>query len=101
MLSQNLQVLHRNGARIAIGSDSFRQTSQPEALNLKRLGTFDNLTLLKMWCENTAWTIFPNRKIGYLREGFEASLLALAGNPLEDFSNIQRIELRVKQGASI
>ena len=101
MLSHNLELLHRNGVRIAIGSDSFRQTSQPEALNLKRLGTFDNLTLLKMWCENTAGTIFPNRKIGYLREGFEASLLALAGNPLEDFSNIQRIELRVKQGASI
>jgi imidazolonepropionase-like amidohydrolase len=87
--------------RIAIGGDSFRQTSQPEALSLKRLGVFDNLTLLKMWCENTAWTIFPKRRIGYLREGFEASLLALAGNPLADFNNVQKIQLRVKQGASL
>ena len=101
MLTHNLQILHRHGARIAIGSDSFRQTSQPEALQLKRLGAFDNLTLLKMWCETTAWTIFPKRRIGHLQDGYEASLLALSGNPLEDFANIQRIELRLKQGALI
>lgn len=101
MLTHNLQILKRHGVRIAIGSDSFRQTSQPEALNLKRLGAFDNLTLLKMWVESTAWTIFPRRKLGHLKDGYEASLLALSGNPLEDFANIQRIELRVKQGVPI
>lgn len=101
MLTHNLQILKRHGVRIAIGSDSFRQTSQPEALNLKRLGAFDNLTLLKMWVESTAWTIFPKRKLGHLKDGYEASLLALSGNPLEDFANIQRIELRVKQGFPI
>lgn len=101
LLTHNLQVLHRHGARIAIGSDSFRQTSQPEALNLQRLGAFDNLTLLKLWCETTAWTIFPKRKIGHLKDGFEASLLALGRNPLQDFSNVQRIELRLKQGTLI
>lgn len=101
MLTHNLQILQRHGARIAIGSDSFRQTAQPEALNLKRLGAFDNLTLLKMWCETSAWTIFPKRKIGHLRDGYEASLLALNENPLEDFTSIQRIELRLKQGTII
>ena len=45
-----------------------------------------------------ASTIFPNRKIGHLEEGYEASFLVLAGNPLEDFSNVRRIEMRVKQG---
>ena len=101
MLTHNLQILHRHGVRIAIGSDSFRQTSQPEALALKRLGAFDSLTLLKMWCENTAGTIFPKRKIGHLKEGFEASFLALSGNPLQDFSHIKGIELRFKQGEII
>lgn len=98
MLTHNLQLLHRHGVRIAIGSDSFRQTAQPEALNLKRLGAFDNLTLLKMWCETTAWTIFPKRKIGHLKDGFEASFLALSGDPLQDFSNVKEIQLRFKQG---
>jgi hypothetical protein len=101
MLTHNLRILQRYGARIAIGSDSFRQTSLPEARNLKRLGAFDNQTLLKMWCETTAWTIFPRRKIGHLRDGYEASLLALSGNPLDDFGNVQKIEMRLKQGATL
>jgi len=98
MLTHNLQILRKHGVRMAIGSDSFRQTSQPEALSLSRLGALDNLTLLKMWTETTAWTIFPRRKIGHLKDGYEASFLALAGDPIKDFTNVQRIEMKVKQG---
>lgn len=101
MLTHNLQVLHRYGVRIAIGSDAYRKTSLSEALSLARLGAFDNLTLLKMWTENTAWTIFPKRRIGHLTDGYEASFLALSGDPVKDFSNVQRIEMRVKQGVVI
>ena len=64
MLTHNLQILKRHGVRIAIGSDSFRQTSQPEALTLKRLGAFDNLTLLKMWCENHRLDDFSQAQAG-------------------------------------
>ncbi|MDQ3258737.1 MAG: amidohydrolase family protein [Acidobacteriota bacterium] len=98
LLVHNLQMLKKHGVRIAIGSDSYRQTSLVEALNLYRLKVFDNLTLLKMWCETTAATIFPKRKIGHLKEGYEASFLVLSGNPIQDFRNVQRIEMRVKQG---
>jgi predicted amidohydrolase YtcJ len=62
------------------------------------LGAFDKLTLLKMWTETTPRVIFPKRKIGLLREGYEASFLALEGNPIEDFRNLHRIKLRFKQG---
>jgi hypothetical protein len=31
-------------------------------------------------------------------EGYEASFLVLAGDPLEDFGNVTRITRRVKQG---
>jgi len=98
LLVHNLQMLKKHGVRIAIGSDSYRQTSLVEALNLYRLKVFDNLMLLKMWCETTAATIFPKRKIGHLKEGYEASFLVLSGNPIQDFRNVQRIEMRVKQG---
>lgn len=98
LLIRNLQLLKRHGVRIAIGSDSFRQTSAPEALNLSKLQVFDNLALLKMWCETTAATIFPGRKIGHLKEGYEASFLALNADPLQDFANVRKIDLRVKQG---
>ncbi|HYP00108.1 MAG TPA: amidohydrolase family protein [Pyrinomonadaceae bacterium] len=98
LLVHNLQTLNRHGVRIAIGSDSYRQTSQVEALNLHRLKVFDNLTLLKMWCETTARAIFPNRRIGHLKEGYEASFLVLNADPLEDFNNVRKIDMRVKQG---
>ncbi|MEP6636555.1 MAG: amidohydrolase family protein [Acidobacteriota bacterium] len=98
LVVHNLQILQKHGVSIAIGSDSYRQTSVPEALSLRKLGVFDNLTLLKMWCESTAETIFPGRRIGHLNEGYEASFLVLSGDPLHDFSNIRKIELRIKQG---
>jgi hypothetical protein len=95
---KNLRLLMSHGVKLAIGSDNYRETSAPEALYLSQLGVFDNRELLKIWCENTARTIFPHRKIGQLREGYEASFLVLDRDPLKDFSNTQRIILRVKQG---
>jgi imidazolonepropionase-like amidohydrolase len=96
--SRNLQLLKKYGVRIAIGSDEYRQTSVREAFYLHRLSVFTNAELLRIWCENTAAAIYPHRNIGHLEEGYEASFLVLRGDPLEDFSNTQKIELRVKQG---
>ena len=98
LLVQNLQLLQKHHVPIAIGSDSFRGTALPEALSLARLKAFDNLTLLKMWCETTAAAIFPKRKIGYLKDGYEANFLVLTADPLADFANVKTIELRFKQG---
>lgn len=98
VLVHNLQLLNKQGVRLAVGSDSYRQTSLAEGLNLHKLGAFDNHTLLKFWCENTATAIFPNRKIGYLANGYEASFLVLKGDPIRDFNNVQKIEMCVKQG---
>ena len=96
-MKANLLLLHRRGARIVIGSDH-ADTSVAEALHLHELGAFDNLTLLKLWCENTPKAIFPARRIGRLEEGYEASFLVLAGNPIERFNDVTKIVLRVKQG---
>ncbi|WP_447984744.1 hypothetical protein [Nitrospira sp. Nam74] len=93
----NLQRLHRYGVKLAIGSDH-AYTSLSEAMNLWGLKVFDNLTLLKMWCETTPATIFPHRKIGRLQEGYEASFLVLKENPLENFEHVATITMRVKQG---
>jgi hypothetical protein len=98
MLIQNLHLLRKNHVSIAVGSDNFRQTALAEALSLAKLKEFDNLTLLKIWCEATAATIFPKRKIGYLKDGYEANFLVLTGNPLTEFANVKTIELRIKHG---
>jgi hypothetical protein len=96
--STNLQLLHDAGVSIAIGPDVYGVTSLQEAMNLYHMKVFDNLTLLKMWCETTAATIFPSRKIGKLKDGYEASFLVLEGNPIENFDNVTKIRMRLKQG---
>jgi len=94
----NLRLLKRFGVKILVGSDQFRQTSLPEILLISSLKVFTNLELLKMSCEVTPQAIFPKRKIGFLRGGYEASFLVLDGNPLTDFEQIKNIKLRFKQG---
>jgi hypothetical protein len=95
---KNLQLLKQTGVRLAVGSDNYMATSVEEAMYLKSLGVFDNAELLRMWSVTAAQTIFPQRKIGHLREGYEASFIVLRGNPLENFEHVRDIHLRFKQG---
>jgi len=98
VIRPNVALLKRWRVPLLIGSDQFRQSSAPEAMLLSRLGLFSNAELLAMWCETTPRAIFPERRIGRLAEGFEASLLVLDGDPSQDFSATARISLRIKQG---
>lgn len=100
VLRANITLLHRYGVKLAIGSDH-AETSLAEVMNLRTLLPFDNLTLLKLWCETTPAAMFPGRKIARFEEGYEASFLALAGNPLKDFDHVRAIRLRFKQGFSL
>jgi hypothetical protein len=54
-----------------------------------------------MWSVTTPRAILPDRRIGRLREGYEASFLVPGGDPLADFGNTRRIVRRVKQGVPI
>ncbi len=99
--SASLRALIDSGVTIAVGSDNVRDSSVVEAEHLHSLGVMDSLALLKIWAEDTPRSIFPQRRIGYLREGYEASFLALEGNPLDDWRNIRRIKLRFKQGVEV
>ena len=98
LTAANLKVLQDQGVRLVVGSDNVGDTSVLEFEQLATLGVFDKLTLLKMWAETTPRAIFPERQIGQLRDGYEASFLALNGNPLDDLGNMRRIRFRFKQG---
>lgn len=93
-----LNLMLRNGVTIALGSDYFGRTLSGELWYLHDNGIFDDVTLLRVAVENTPQVIFPNRKVGRLREGYEASFLVLNGNPLENFERLKDIRLRFKQG---
>ena len=96
--TRNLRVLHDAGVHLAIGSDAYRDDSVGEVTYLATLGVLTPLELLRLWSEATPRAIFPQRRVGCLEEGCEASLLVLAGDPAADFANTRRIALRMKDG---
>jgi imidazolonepropionase-like amidohydrolase len=99
--SASLRTLIDSGVTLAVGSDNVGDSSVLEAAHLDSLGVVDRLALLKLWTEDTPRSIFPQRRIGFLREGYEASFLALEGNPLDDWRNTGRIKMRFKQGVEV
>ena len=96
-----LRRLHAAGARVVIGTDSWGQTSAPEAGYLAQLGVFPLSTLLRLWSETTPRAVFPGRALGRLAPGFEANLLALACDPTGDWACTAQIEHREKQGVPL
>lgn len=94
----NLRLLRDAGVTLAIGSDEYDDTSVGEVQHLRGLGVFENLELLRMWTQNCARTVFPERKVGRVDAGYEASFVALDGNPLADWSSLGRIRYRFKDG---
>ena len=101
--ARNLKTLLDAGVRIAIGSDGISGerrfvTARDEVQFLALHRMMTPLQLLRAWAVETPKTIFPYRKLGELRAGFEANFLVLADDPLEDPANLHRITMRVKKG---
>ena len=91
-------LMYKNGVKIILGSDYYAKTLGVELWYLHDNKIFDNLTLLKIAVEDTPQAIFPNRKIGRLKSGYEASFITLADNPLKNFDTVKKVGLRFKQG---
>jgi imidazolonepropionase-like amidohydrolase len=98
---QNFERLRRHGVRLAIGSDQFRSTSVPEALDIHKAGLLSSAELLRALSVDAAATIFPARAPFGLAEGAPADFLVFAADPLADFTAIRRISRRVKAGETL
>ncbi|MBI3790742.1 MAG: hypothetical protein HY275_07665 [Gemmatimonadetes bacterium] len=98
MLAENLRVVRDAGVRIALGSDRYRASSGAEVRALRATGLFADTTLLRLWSMDTPRAIYPARRIGSLAAGAEASFLVLGANPLQDWSVLDRIRMRLKDG---
>lgn len=98
---QNLATLRAAGLYPTVGSDNYMSTSRSEFYYLAAFELYTPAELLWMWTEHSARTIFPTRKIGALRAGYEASFLTFPGNPLEDLDLLKTPELRVKEGVAL
>ena len=93
----NLAILKKAGVNVVLGVDG-DPTVVDEALAAARLGVYSSPEILRMLTETTPRAVFPSRRIGRLADGYEASLLALDANPLDDLGALRRVSLRVKQG---
>ena len=99
--ANNINVLRRHGVPLLIGSDLIGGTAATEIAALAHSGLFSNLELLRLWSVTTPQAIFPARRIGALRDGYEASFLVLRANPLQDMAATRAISLRVKRGVAV
>ncbi len=100
MQAYNLSLLHKHKVKIVIGGDH-APSPWAEVLALLELDIFDNLTILKMWCEVSPQTIFPDRKLGQFKAGYEASFIGMEDNPILDLTSVTKITKLVKQGHPI
>ena len=101
MQKATLSKLKRAGVRLLIGTDQQPDAAPNEAAYLVKLGIFTPAEALDSLTRATPEWIFPGRRIGRLAIGYEASFLALGGNPLTDFKEITDIRRRFKQGIEL
>lgn len=95
----NLRILEDAGSPIAIGSDLYGVYGGIEGLvALAGRNILPNARLLEIAVMDTPQIIFPDRRIGCLEVGCEASFLVLAADPIEDFAALRAIEMRIKDG---
>jgi imidazolonepropionase-like amidohydrolase len=96
----NVRALRRAGVRMVVGSDTYSNpdiaSNEPKVM-AAALG-LSALEELQLWAVDTPRAIFPDRRIARLEAGYEASMLALACNPLADRTCMTRISMRLKQG---
>lgn len=98
---RNIRRLRKEGVRIVVGSDYYGRTARQELEALRSLGLWSDAELLEMWAVTTPRAIFPDRQLGALSAGREASFLVLACDPLAEWSCTSRIRTRVKDGLRI
>lgn len=99
--AKTLKRLLAAGVQIAIGSDDPMRTTRAEVSYLFGLPDMDYAAVVKTLCETTPRAIFPNRKIGKIEDGYEASFLVLDDNPTNNLLKIRAISLKVKNGTLI
>lgn len=96
---QTLQGLYKAGVPIGLGADYFGKTVSVEIDSLLANRIFEPQQLMDIYCRQTPQLIFPKRKIGEIRAGFEASFLVLSQNPLLQPAALrQNILARYKKG---
>jgi imidazolonepropionase-like amidohydrolase len=97
---QNLTSLHEAGVQLVLGTDS-QASIVDEVQRIASLNVLGRGELLRMLVIDTPRWIFPDRNLGALGAGSEASFVVLAENPLEALSALEQITSRYKAGQAL
>lgn len=96
--AKTLRRLFGADVHVVIGSDDIQRTSRSEINYWFSLGGINHLKALQSLCEFTPQAIFPNRKIGKIAEGHEASFLVLREDPSLNILKMRMQMFKVKKG---
>ena len=99
--SQNLDQLRRAGAPIVIGGNAYGASMTDGMIAGIEKGIVTPVELLKIASMETPKMIFPDREVGCLDPGCEASFIAFSTNPLEQIDAIKSISFRLKDGEEV
>lgn len=96
--TQNVRRLMIAGAPFAIGSNAYGITPVAGLIAAAEQGRYSPVQLLRWATVDTPRAIFPQRRVGCLSEGCEASFLVLGADPLQGLDALMSIMLRIKDG---
>lgn len=97
-LLEMVQVLHESGITLVPGTDAMSGFGlHKEMENYVRAG-IPAAEVLQMATITSAKVVGQDEKLGSLEEGKLADLILIDGNPLDNISDIRRVELTIKDG---
>jgi imidazolonepropionase-like amidohydrolase len=89
------------GVNVVMGSNDPVRSLRSELNYWSTLEKVNYTALIKTLCETTPQAIYPNRKIGKIEQGYEASFLILSDNPLNNLQKLRVIDFKVKNGVIV
>lgn len=94
----NINMLKEAGAPLAVGVDAYGATLTDGMIAGVDKGFLSPVELLRVASMDTPRAIFPERRVGCLEVGCEASFIGFESNPIDDISAIRNITMRYKDG---
>ena len=106
MAKENLARAYRAGATLVTGSDAgnvlvHHGPTVHRELQLWTAAGVPNAAALRAATFNSARLLGAHQRIGRIQEGFDANLLLVDGNPLQDISATERISAVIFKGEPI
>ncbi len=95
---RNVALLSRAGARLVLGSNAYGRTIAPGLIAAAEKDFLSPAEVLRLATMETPKSIFPDRKIGCLSPGCEASFLVFSADPIKDLQTISDTETRINRG---